>query len=76
MVSKRAAHTLRYSVLCKPFTSCTDARRTETCAAPRHVDASRDFGFDSLRTSNSGGKVGGGALFPCKVAFSGWQPIR
>ena len=24
---------------------CTDARRTETCVAPRHVDASRDFYF-------------------------------
>ena len=38
-----------------------DATRTETCVAPRHVDASRDFNFDFLRTSSVGG-AGGGAL--------------
>ena len=42
---------------------CTDARRTETCVAPRHVDASRDFYlFNFLRTSSA--VVVGGALPP------------
>ena len=36
--------------------SCTGARWTETCVAPRHVDASRDFLFF---TSFSGGGGGG-----------------
>ena len=30
---------------------CTDARRTETCVAPRHVDASRYFYFFSERAA-------------------------
>ena len=27
----------------EPKESCTVARRTETCVAPRHIDASRDL---------------------------------
>ena len=68
---------------------CTDARPTETCVAP--VDASRDFYFLLFLRTSSGGGWGGGIfrLFsfpcsahnerdwpPCKVVFSGWQPIR
>ena len=44
---------------------CTDGRRTETCVAPRHVDASRDFDFDFIcpeRAAWGGGGGGGGAL--------------
>ena len=67
---------------------CTDARRTEafvtpTCVAPRHVDASRDFDFDFLRTSSVEG--GGGALpdflffilFPCSADHErDWLPCK
>ena len=38
---------------------CTDARRTETCVSPRHVDASRDLYFIS---SERAARRGGGAL--------------
>ena len=58
--------------------SCTGARRTETCVAPRHVDASRDFLFCFLRTSSVGGRGGGAlpdfffcSLFPVKQTTSG-----
>ena len=41
--------------------SCTDARRTETCVAPRHVNASRNF-ISLSSNEQRGGGAGGGAL--------------
>ena len=42
----------------------TDARRTKTCVAPRHVDASRDDLFHFFRTSSvEGGCAAGLFLF-------------
>ena len=55
---------------------CRDARRTETCVAPGHVGASRDFDFSPINTinkSSAGGGWGGGALpdydFLCFIFF-------
>ena len=59
---------------------CTDARRTETCVAPRHIDASRYFYFIfSQRAAWGGGWGRGGALpdflfrflFPVQQTTSG-----
>ena len=71
---------------------CTDARRTETCVAPRHVDASCDFYFILPERAALGGRAVRCQTFlffsfscsadherdwlPCKVVISGWQPIR
>ena len=69
---------------------CGDARRTKTCVAP--VDASRNFHLFFSPNEQRGGLGGAARLFslvlsslladherdwpPCKVVFSGWQPIR
>ena len=52
--------------------SCTDARRTETRVAPRHVDASRDFYFILffLLLITSSVRGGGGRALPDFFFFS------
>ena len=46
---------------------CTDVRRTETCVAPRHVDASGDFHLYFLRTSSVGGGVALPDFLSCSI---------
>ena len=46
--------------------SCTGARQTETCVAPRHVDASRDFYF--IYSERATWEVRGG----CAARLSPW----
>ena len=63
---------------------CTDTRRIETCVAPRHVDASRDFYFIFSEREAWGGGGGGCAarlslLFPflCSADHErDWPPCK
>ena len=62
---------------------CTDARRTETCVAPRHVDASRDIYFIfSERAAWGGGGCAAARLsflvsFPCSADYErDWPPCK
>ena len=64
-------------ILCHNLTSqrnpCTDAERTHTCVAPRHVDASRDFCFVFLSERAARGGGGGGGV-RCQTFF--FPPVQ
>ena len=45
-------HVTLIGLLDDPKESCTDAKRIETCVAPRHIDASRDLLFSVQQTTS------------------------
>ena len=61
---------------------CTGARRTETCVAPRHIDASRDLNFifsyeyQYINNERCGRWGEGGALPDYDFIFCSFSPVQ
>ena len=68
---RRTCEATLISLVDEPKKSSTGTRRTETCVAPRHVDASRDFSFIfSERAAWGEGGEGGEGTLPDFLTYS------